>query len=101
MSRPLSRSSRSMLAVALVGGLVASLGVAPAQAAPAAPTAPTPLVAAGPFSADADASLLRIDLPALSPPVLPQTNVDVGRSQASTDSDGDLDGGDAGAQRTA
>ena len=53
-------------------------------------------VAAGPYAAAADASLLTLDLPSLSPALLPQTNVDLARSQANAESDADVDADKAG-----
>lgn len=77
---------------------------APVQAAPTAPVgpvAPAALGDNGPFSARGEASLLTLDIPSLSPSILPQTNVDLARSIAAADSDGDLDGVQSGDQRTA
>ena len=81
----MNRSSRALrgAVVAAVLGSTLLAAATPASATPASvarPAAPAQLTATGPFAADADASLLRVDLPALSPPVLPQTNVDLARS---------------------
>jgi uncharacterized repeat protein (TIGR01451 family) len=100
--RRLTRSVLPALAGACALSLV-SVG-APAQAAPlgtAAPVVPAALGDNGPFSARGEASLLTLDIPSLAPSVLPQTNVDLARSVAGADSDGDLDTTQAGDQRTA
>jgi uncharacterized repeat protein (TIGR01451 family) len=55
----------------------------------------------GPFSATSQASLLTLDIPALSPAILPQTNIDLAPSAAQADSDADLDADKAGGQRSA
>ncbi len=57
-------------------------------------------MASGPYAAAADASLLTVDVPSLSPSILPPTNVDVARSRANAESDNDVDGDKPGAQRT-
>jgi uncharacterized repeat protein (TIGR01451 family) len=102
-----ARTAPAVLAAGL--GLALIAAVAPASAAPdtsgaaAAPrsaAAPAALQAAGPFAAAADVSLLTLAVPSLSPSILPQTNVDLAHSQAHVESDADLDGEKAGAQRT-
>lgn len=101
----LSRPARALLAAAAGLGLLAA--AAPAAAAPGTPSAtggaglPVALGDNGPISAAAEGSLLTLDLPALSPAVLPQTNVDLAHSEATADSDADLDAAQDGAQRTA
>jgi uncharacterized repeat protein (TIGR01451 family) len=90
-----SRARRGGIAAAVLGWSL----LVTASPASSAPPAPAPLQASGPFSALADAGLLRVDAPALSPPLLPLTNVDVAHSVALSASDGDVDG-EAGAQRT-
>ncbi|MDQ2650567.1 MAG: DUF11 domain-containing protein [Actinomycetota bacterium] len=45
--------------------------------------------------------MLTVELPALSPSIIPQTNVDLGRSSAAADNDADLDNAKAGDQRSA
>jgi uncharacterized repeat protein (TIGR01451 family) len=85
-----------------VGLALVAVG-APASAAPtkaAAPARPAALVASGPFAAAADASLLTLDLPSISPAILPQTNVDLARSLANAESGADIDAAKPGAQRT-
>ena len=78
--------------------------VSPASAAPAVAICAAPLrrhsSPPGPYAAAADASLLTLDIPSLSPALLPQTNVDLARSQANAESDADVDADKAGAQRT-
>jgi uncharacterized repeat protein (TIGR01451 family) len=54
----------------------------------------------GDYSAGAEASLLTLDVPALAPSLLPQTNVNVADSAAHAESGMDVDGDKAGAQRT-
>src|SRR3546814_12106815 len=54
----------------------------------------------GPFSSTADASLLTLDIPAVSPALLPSTSIDLAHSIASTDSDADLVASRDGAQRS-
>ena len=54
----------------------------------------------GNYAAAADASLLTLDVPSLSPALLPLTNIDLARSSADAGSDKDLDANKAGAQRT-
>jgi uncharacterized repeat protein (TIGR01451 family) len=102
-----ARTASAALAAGL--GLALIAAVAPASAAPdstggtasgASAAAPEALVAAGPFAAAADASLLTLKIPSLTPEILPQTNVDLARSQANTESDADLDAAKPGAQRT-
>ncbi|MGV3760592.1 MAG: DUF7507 domain-containing protein, partial [Actinomycetota bacterium] len=76
----------------------------PAHAGPAAPSAPTAPVALndnGPIFASAEGSLLTLELPALSPAILPPTMVDLARTVAMADSDADLDPDQDGAQRSA
>ena len=94
----------------LVSLLGASLGVvllasgAPASASTQGAAAPARVQALndnGPFSATAQASLLTLDIPSLSPALLPQTNVDLAPSAAQADSDADLDAAQAGGQRSA
>lgn len=63
--------------------------------------APTALNDNGPFAASALASLLTLDIPALSPALLPQTNIDLAPSAAQADSDADLDADQSGGQRSA
>lgn len=103
---------RTSPARAAVAALAAGLGLAsvtaltPASAAPgsaegaASVAAPSALQASGPYAAAADASLLTLDIPALSPAILPQTNVDLARSQAYVESDADVDDEQGGTQRT-
>lgn len=107
MFRRSSSSTRTASAVVAAGlGLALITAVAPASAAPAssssgaAPAAASALEMAGPYAAAADASLLTLDIPSLSPAILPQTNVDLARSQANAESDQDVDADKAGAQRT-
>jgi uncharacterized repeat protein (TIGR01451 family) len=102
-----STSTRTACAVLAAGlGLALVAAVAPASAAPAssdsatAPAAASSLKAAGPYAAAAAASLLTLDIPSLSPALLPQTNVDVGRSTANTESDADVDAAKPGVQRS-
>lgn len=57
------------------------------------------LTASGPYAAAADTSLLKVDVPAISA-LLAETNVDLARSVALADSDGDVDGEEGGDQRT-
>lgn len=102
---PSSSRARALTVTSLgVASFAATLGVPVAHAAPAAPAAPLELQATGPFSANGTSSLLRVDVPALAgttTALLPQTNVDLARSSADADSDGDLDGAQADPQRTA
>ena len=72
-----------------------------AHAAPGAPSAPAALDDNGPIFASAEGSLLTLELPLLSPAVLPATSVDLARSVATADSDADLDPDRDGAQRSA
>src|SRR5207244_4390165 len=51
-------------------------------------------------AAAADASLLTLDIPSLTPSVLPQTNVDLAHSTANVESDADVDTAKAGVQRS-
>lgn len=101
----ISRPTRLLIAVASGLGLLAA--AAPAAAAPLSPSGatgagvPVALGDNGPISASAEASLLTLDLPALTPAVLPQTNVDLAHSEAAADSDADLDAAQDGAQRSA
>lgn len=99
-----SRTASAVLAAAL--GLALVSAVAPASAAPAssssagAPVAASALKMSGPYAAAADASLVTLDVPSLSPAILPQTNVDLARSTANAESDADVDADKPGAQRT-
>lgn len=99
-----ARAAAAILAAGL--GLASVSALTPASAAPggaesgAAAAAPSALQASGPYAAAADASLLTLDIPALSPAILPQTNVDLARSQAYAESDADVDTERAGTQRT-
>jgi uncharacterized repeat protein (TIGR01451 family) len=102
-----STSTRAALAVLAAGlGLALVAAVAPASAAPASSdtaastAAATSLSAAGPYAAAAQASLLTLDIPSLSPAILPQTNVDVGKSTANAESDADVDAAKPGVQRS-
>jgi uncharacterized repeat protein (TIGR01451 family) len=70
-------------------------------AAPARTAVPAALNDSGPFAASAQASLLTLDVPSLSPALLPQTNIDLAPSAAQADSDADLDADKPGGQRTA
>lgn len=84
-----------------LGGVVPiAAGAAGAPAVTTAPAAAGGYSASGPYSASGDSSLLRLDVPALSPAVLPQTNVDLAHSKALADSDADLDAAQGGNQRT-
>jgi uncharacterized repeat protein (TIGR01451 family) len=65
-----------------------------------APVVPAALGDNGPFAASALASLVTLDVAALSPSVLPQTDLDLAPSEAGADSDVDFDDGRAGAQRS-
>jgi uncharacterized repeat protein (TIGR01451 family) len=72
--------------------LAATVGVPVAQAAPTRPAAPAapaaPLALRGAsFTAFADVGMATLDIPALSPAILPQTNVDLTRSTADADSE--------------
>ena len=100
-----TRTAAAVLAAGLGLSLVAvipSASAAPASnSSAAAPAAAGALQAAGPFAAAADASLLTLDLPSVSPAILPQTNVDLARSTANAESDADIDADKPGAQRTA
>src|SRR4051794_36781379 len=102
-----SISTRAASAVLAAGlGLALIAAVAPASAAPAssdaaaAPAAASSLHAAGPFAAAADASLVTLDIPSLSPSLLPQTNVDLAHSTANVESDADVDTVKPGVQRS-
>ncbi|MDP1819419.1 MAG: hypothetical protein Q8K58_05920 [Acidimicrobiales bacterium] len=92
-----------MAALAAGVGLAMVAVSAPANAAPstpAAPVAPAALVAAGPYAAAADASLITLDIPSISDAILPQTNVDLARSQANLESQADVDPDKEGVQRS-
>jgi uncharacterized repeat protein (TIGR01451 family) len=101
----ISRSSRAVFATVLGVGLLAAVpaaGAAPGTTSRAAQAgAPTALGDNGPFSATASGSLLTLAVPALSPAILPQTDIDLAHSEAAADSDADLDAGQDGPQRTA
>src|SRR5690349_19161589 len=84
----------ALLAASAPAGASPRGAVAPTRAE--APAAPAALNDNGPFSATAQASLLTLDVPALSPALLPQTNVDLAPSAAQADSDADLDADKAG-----
>jgi|GEM_PF-7089929 uncharacterized repeat protein (TIGR01451 family) len=76
----------------------------PAHAGPAAPSAPAAPVALndnGPIFATAEGSLITLEVPGISPSILPWTAVDLARSVATADSDADLDDARDGAQRSA
>ena len=93
--------SRVLTTAALAASI--SLTAPAASAAPqggTAPVAPVALGDNGPFAASALASLLTLDVAALSPALLPQTNIDLAPSEAGADSDVDFDAGKTGAQRT-
>lgn len=93
---------RSMCGVAAATFALSVVAVAtPAQAGPSTPAAPSALDDNGPLSASAEGSLLTLELPLLSPAVLPATSVDLARSVATADSDADLDPDRDGAQRSA
>ncbi len=103
-----SLSSRPLLALLGAGvGLALLAAGSPASAAPQGAASPARTVApaalndSGPFAASAQASLLTLDVPSLSPALLPQTNIDLGPSAAQADSDADLDADKAGGQRSA
>jgi uncharacterized repeat protein (TIGR01451 family) len=99
-----ARTASAVLAAGL--GLALIAAVAPASAAPdsngsaGSTAALDALTAAGPYAAAADASLITLDIPSLTPEILPQTNVDLARSQANAESDADIDADKPGAQRT-
>lgn len=104
------RPTRALLAGLSLTALVAGLGAPAVQAAPRTPAAPqAPAAPAAfdpsrPFSASANSSLLKLDVPALAgtpAALLPQTNVDIAASSVGADSDGDVHPGEAGDQRTA
>ena len=105
-----TNTTRTALAVVAAGlGLTLIAAVAPANAAPAssdagstssAASAPAELKASGPFAAAADGSLLNLTIPSLSPSLLPQTDVDLARTQANAESDKDVDTTKAGVQRS-
>ncbi|MFP5254574.1 MAG: hypothetical protein ACLGI8_01865 [Acidimicrobiia bacterium] len=82
-------------------GLSTFVVAAPALAAPAAPTAPVALNDNGPIYAHAEGSLLTVEVPAISPSLLPWTALDLARTVAEADSDADLDDEQDGAQRSA
>lgn len=90
-------------AAALLGASL--LAVAPSAAAgPAAPSgagAPVALNDNGPIFASASGSLITLGVHALSPAILPQTDVDLAHSEAQADSDADLDAAQDGGQRSA
>src|SRR3546814_1612933 len=102
--RSIRRQRRTLLAgLACVATVAMTAGPTVAGAAPAAPEspgAPLALNDSGPFSATADASLLTLDIPAVSPALLPSTSIDLAHSIASTDSDADLVASRDGAQRS-
>lgn len=88
---PSFHRSRALIAGLGIATIAAATGLPLASATPATPatpSAPAALTASGPFSASADTSLLTVDIPALSPAILPQTNVDVTHSVAAADSAG-------------
>jgi uncharacterized repeat protein (TIGR01451 family) len=102
-----TRTASAVLAAGL--GLALLAAGSPASAAPARPTSSasaassagaSALKMSGPYAAAADASLLTLDVPSLSPALLPQTNIDLARSSAVAESDQDVDADKAGAQRT-
>jgi uncharacterized repeat protein (TIGR01451 family) len=103
-----STSTRTAAAVLAAGlGLALVTVAAPAaSAAPdtsgsaASPGAASALKASGPYAAAADASLLTLDIPSISPAILPKTNIDLARSLAVAQSDNDVDADKPGAQRT-
>src|SRR5688572_14986606 len=108
MLRRTRMKGRTALALIAAGaGLSLVAAVTPVEAAPssaassAGAASAAALTASGPFSADADVSMLTVELPALSPSIIPQTNVDLGRSSAVADNDADLDDAKAGDQRSA
>jgi len=92
---------RTMCGVAAATFALSMLTVASAaHAGPGAPSAPAALGDNGPILASAEGSLLTLELPLLSPSVLPATTVDLARSVATADSDADLDPDRSGAQRS-
>ena len=99
-----TRTASAVLAAGL--GLALLAAGSPASAAPArpasaaSPVSASELKASGPYSAAADASLITLVMPSLTPAVLPQTNVDIARSTANLESDLDVDADKTGAQRT-
>jgi uncharacterized repeat protein (TIGR01451 family) len=105
-----STSTRTAAAVLAAGlGLSIVAVAAPAGASTAstgslksagAVTAPAALQMNGDYSAGAEASLLTLEVPSISPALLPQTNVNVADSAAHAESGMDVDGAKAGAQRT-
>lgn len=100
-----TRTAAAVLAAGL--GLAMVTAVAPAAAAPGSSAsagssaAASEIKATGPYAAASDVSLLTVDLEALSPAILPLTNLDIARSQAHLESDQDVDLDKAGTQRTA
>lgn len=95
-------SRRKMCGIAASLLVVSTVAlVTPAQASPSIPAAPFALDDNGPLSASAEGSLLTLELPLLSPAILPATSVDLARSVAMADSDADLDPDREGAQRSA
>jgi uncharacterized repeat protein (TIGR01451 family) len=105
-----TNTTRTAIAVLAAGlGLSLVAAVAPANAAPAssdagstsaAATAPAELKASGPFAAAADGALVNLTIPSLSPSILPQTDVDLARTQANAESDKDVDTAKTGVQRS-
>lgn len=103
-SRPLLALFGAVAGVALLAVSVPAGASPQAAASPRgaqAPVAPVALNDNGPISATAQASLLTVDIPVLSPALLPQTNIDLAPSTAQADSDADLDAAQAGGQRSA
>lgn len=103
------RSSRALIAGLSLTALVAGLGAPGASAAPSTPAAPQAPAApaafdpARPFSAAANASLLKLDLGAVAgtpAALLPLTRVDIANSSVAADSDGDVSDDETGNQRT-
>ncbi len=100
-----TRTAAAVLAAGLGLALVST--VAPAHASTGGSASAgssagvTELKMSGDYAAAADASLLTIKVPSLSPALLPQTDVDLGRSRADANSGNDLDLDKAGAQRSA
>jgi len=100
--RSLVRAIRALAAAAL--GLSTLALVPTAQAAPSTTGgagAPVALNDNGPIFASAAGSLVTLQLPALTPAILPQTDIDLAHSEAQADSDADLDAEQAGGQRSA
>jgi uncharacterized repeat protein (TIGR01451 family) len=92
--------------IAAAAGLSIVATMAPAQAATdaaassAAAAKPAAVTKSGPYSADADVSMLTVGIPEISPAILPLTQVDVAHSTATADSDADKDAAKPGDQRT-